>query len=142
MFLYFDKNLTLKTKIDHGERPRQGSDLNITVCLDADFWTKPENIQRWGVNGNDLWIIQLVLTVPDKTQSIPFFSDKGELRVFEKLYESEIVYDLVPGTSYYMYDFQIPAKVATEQFGILKASFSFKRDITTDDYVKLASAEQ
>lgn len=142
MFLYFDKNLTLKTKIDHGERPRQGSDLNITVCLDADFWTKPENIQRWGVNGNDLWIIQLVLTAPDKTQSIPFFSDKGELRVFEKLYESEIVYDLVPGTSYYMYDFQIPAKVATEQFGILKASFSFKRDITTDDYVKLASADQ
>lgn len=142
MFLYFDKNLTLKTKIDHGERPRQGSDLNITVCLDADFWTDPENIQRWGVNGNDLWIIQLVLTVPDKTQSIPFFSDKGELRVFEKLYESEIVYDLVPGTSYYMYDFQIPAKVATEQFGILKASFSFKRDITTADYVKLASFDQ
>ena len=142
MFLYFDKNLTLKTKIDHGERPRQGSDLNITVCLDADFWTDPENIKRWGVNGNDLWIIKLVLTVPDKTQSIPFTSDKGELRVFEKLYESEIVYDLVPGTSYYMYDFQIPAKVATEQFGILKASFSFKRDITTDDYVKLASADQ
>lgn len=142
MFLYFDKNLTLKTKIDHGERPRQGSDLNITVCLDADFWTKPENIQRWGVNGNDLWIIQLVLTAPDTTQSIPFFSDKGELRVFEKLYESEIVYDLVPGTSYYMYDFQIPAKVATEQFGILKAIFSFKRDITTADYVKLASFDQ
>lgn len=142
MFLYFDKNLTLKTKIDHGERPRQGSDLNITVCLDADFWTNPENIQRWGVNGNDLWIIQLVLTAPDKTQSIPFFSDKGELRVFEKLYESEIVYDLVPGTSYYMYDFQIPAKVATEQFGILKAIFSFKRDITTADYVKLASFDQ
>lgn len=143
MFLYFDKNLTLKTKIDHGERPRQGSDLNITVCLDADFWTNPDNIKRWGVNGNDLWIIQLVLTVPpDKTQSIPFFSDKGELRVFEKLYESEIVYDLVPGTSYYMYDFQIPAKVATEQFGTLKASFSFKRDITTADYVKLASFDQ
>lgn len=142
MFLYFDKNLTLKTKIDHGERPRQGSDLNITVCLDADFWTNPENIQRWGVNGNDLWIIQLVLKAPDKTQSIPFFSDKGELRVFEKLYESEIVYDLVPGTSYYMYDFQIPAKVATEQFGTLKANFSFKRNISTDDYVKLASADQ
>lgn len=142
MFLYFDKNLTLKTKIDHGERPRQGSDLNITVCLDADFWTNPDNIKIWGVNGNDLWIIQLVLTVLDKTQSTPFFSDKGELRVFEKLYESEIVYDLVPGTSYYMYDFQIPAKVATEQFRILKASFSFKRDITTDDYVKLASFDQ
>ena len=142
MFLYFDKNLTLKTKIDHGERPRQGSDLNITVCLDADFWTNPDNIKRWGVNGNDLWIIQLVLKAPDKTQSIPFFSDKGELRVFEKLYESEIVYDLVPGTSYYMYDFQIPAKVATEQFGTLKASFSFKRDITTADYVKLASFDQ
>lgn len=144
MFLYFDKkSLTLKTKIDHGERPRQGSDLNITVCLDADFWTDPENIQRWGVNGNDLWIIKLILTVPDKTQSVDYFtSDKGELRVFKKLYESEIVYDLVPGTSYYMYDFQIPAKVATEQFGKLTANLYFVRSITTDDYVKLASADQ
>lgn len=139
MFLYFDKSLTLKTKIDHGERPRQGSDLNITVCLDADFW---KDTEKWGVNGNDLWIIKLVLTVPDKTQSVPFTSDKGELRVFEKLYESEIVYDLVPGTSYYMYDFQVPAKVATQQFGKLTANLYFVRSITTDDYVKLASADQ
>ena len=141
MFLYFDKkSLTLKTKIDHGERPRQGSDLNITVCLDADFW---KDTEKWGANGNDLWIIKLILTVPDKTQSVDYFtSDKGELRVFEKLYESEIVYDLVPGTSYYMYDFQIPAKVATQQFGKLTANLYFVRSITTDDYVKLASSEQ
>lgn len=143
MFLYFDKNLTLKTKIDHGERPRQGSDLNITVCLDADFWTNPENIQRWGVNGADLWVIKLVLTAPDNTQSIDYFtSDKGELRVFKKLYESEIVYDLVPGTSYYMYDFHFSAKEATQKFGKLTANLYFVRDITTDDYVKLASAYQ
>lgn len=144
MFLYFDKkSLTLKTKIDHGERPRQGSDLNITVCLDADFWTDPENIQRWGVNGNDLWIIKLILTVPDKTQSVDYFtSDKGELRVFKKLYESEIVYDLVPGTSYYMYDFHFSAKEATQKFGKLTANLYFVRDITTDDYIKLASADQ
>ena len=143
MFLYFDKNLTLKTKIDHGERPRQGSDLNITVCLDADFWTNPDNIKIWGVNGADLWIIKLVLTVPDKTQSVDYFtSDKGELRVFEKLYESEIVYDLVPGTSYYMYDFHFSAKEATQKFGKLTANLYFVRDITTDDYVKLASAYQ
>lgn len=140
MFLYFDKkSLTLKTKIDHGERPRQGSDLNITVCLDADFW---KDTEKWGVNGNDLWIIKLILTVSDKTQSFPFTSDKGELRVFEKLYESEIVYDLVPGTSYYMYDFQIPAKVATQEFGKLTANLYFVRSITTDDYVKLASSDQ
>lgn len=143
MFLYFDKNLTLKTKIDHGERPRQGSDLNITVCLDADFWTNPDNIKKWGINGNDLWIITLALvSVDGKNLSGEQTSDKGELRVFEKLYESEIVYDLVPGTSYYMYDFQVPAKVATQQFGKLIAKLSFKRDISTDDYVKLASSEQ
>lgn len=143
MFLYFDKNLTLKTKIDHGERPRQGSDLNITVCLDADFWTNPDNIQIWGVNGADLWVIKLVLTAPDNTQSIDYFtSDKGELRVFKKLYESEIVYDLVPGTSYYMYDFHFSAKEATQKFGKLTANLYFVRDITTDDYVKLASADQ
>lgn len=143
MFLYFDKNLTLKTKIDHGERPRQGSDLNITVCLDADFWTNPDNIKIWGVNGADLWVIKLVLTAPDNTQSIDYFtSDKGELRVFEKLYESEIVYDLVPGTSYYMYDFHFSAKEATQKFGKLTANLYFVRDITTDDYVKLASVDQ
>lgn len=143
MFLYFDKNLTLKTKIDHGERPRQGSDLNITVCLDADFWTNPDNIKIWGVNGADLWVIKLVLTVPDNTQSIDYFtSDKGELRVFKKLYESEIVYDLVPGTSYYMYDFHFSAKEATQKFGKLTANLYFVRDITTDDYVKLASFDQ
>lgn len=143
MFLYFDKNLTLKTKIDHGERPRQGSDLNITVCLDADFWTNPDNIKIWGVNGADLWVIKLVLKAPDNTQSIDYFtSDKGELRVFKKLYESEIVYDLVPGTSYYMYDFHFSAKEATQKFGKLTANLYFVRDITTDDYVKLASADQ
>lgn len=143
MFLYFDKNLTLKTKIDHGERPRQGSDLNITVCLDADFWTNPDNIKIWGVNGADLWVIKLVLTAPDNTQSIDYFtSDKGELRVFKKLYESEIVYDLVPGTSYYMYDFHFSAKEATQKFGKLTANLYFVRDITTDDYVKLASFDQ
>lgn len=143
MFLYFDKNLTLKTKIDHGERPRQGSDLNITVCLDADFWTNPDNIKIWGVNGADLWVIKLVLKAPDNTQSIDYFtSDKGELRVFKKLYESEIVYDLVPGTSYYMYDFHFSAKEATQKFGKLTANLYFVRDITTDDYVKLASANQ
>lgn len=143
MFLYFDKNLTLKTKIDHGERPRQGSDLNITVCLDADFWTDPDNIKKWGVNGNDLWIIALALvSVDGKSLSGEQTSDKGELCVFEKLYESEIVYDLVPGTSYYMYDFQIPAKVATQQFGKLTANLYFVRSITTDDYVKLASSDQ
>lgn len=143
MFLYFDKNLTLKTKIDHGERPRQGSDLNITVCLDADFWTNPDNIKIWGVNGADLWVIKLVLTAPDNTQSIDYFtSDKGELRVFKKLYESEIVYDLVPGTSYYMYDFHFSAKEATQKFGKLTANLYFVRDITTADYVKLASAYQ
>ena len=143
MFLYFDKNLTLKTKIDHGERPRQGSDLNITVCLDADFWTNLDNIKKWGINGNDLWIIKLILTVPDKTQSVDYFtSDKGELRVFKKLYESEIVYDLVPGTSYYMYDFHFSAKEATQKFGKLTANLYFVRSITTDDYIKLASADQ
>lgn len=143
MFLYFDKNLTLKTKIDHGERPRQGSDLNITVCLDADFWTNPDNIKIWGVNGADLWVIKLVLTAPDNTQSIDYFtSDKGELRVFKKLYESEIVYDLVPGTSYYMYDFHFSAKEATQKFGKLTANLYFVRDITTADYVKLASFDQ
>lgn len=143
MFLYFDKNLTLKTKIDHGERPRQGSDLNITVCLDADFWTNPDNIKIWGVNGADLWVIKLVLKAPDNTQSIDYFtSDKGELRVFKKLYESEIVYDLVPGTSYYMYDFHFSAKEATQKFGKLTANLYFVRSITTDDYIKLASANQ
>lgn len=143
MFLYFDKNLTLKTKIDHGERPRQGSDLNITVCLDADFWTDPDNIKIWGVNGADLWVIKLVLKASDNTQSIDYFtSDKGELRVFKKLYESEIVYDLVPGTSYYMYDFHFSAKETTQKFGKLTANLYFVRDITTDDYIKLASADQ
>ena len=49
MYLYFGKDGKLKTKINHDAPPRQGGDLNVTVCLDMDFW---DNKERWGVDGD------------------------------------------------------------------------------------------
>ena len=64
MFLYFDKEGTLKTKIDHGEKLRQGGDMNVTVCLDTDFWSS----KKRGDYSLELNALLMTLVFPDETK--------------------------------------------------------------------------
>lgn len=132
MFLYFDKEGTLKTKIDHGEKLRQGGDMNVTVCLDTDFWSS----KKRGDYSLELNALLMTLVFPDETKSISQTADSVSERVFEKLYDSEIVYDLVPGKTYLMYDFFFSAESATPYFGKLRINLTAGNSITTNDYVK------
>lgn len=133
MFLYFDKEGTLKTKIDHGEKLRQGGDMNVTVCLDTDFWSS----KKRGDYSLELNALLMTLVFPDETKSISQTADSVSERVFEKLYDSEIVYDLVPGKTYLMYDFFFSAESATPYFGKLRINLTAGNSITTNDYVKI-----
>lgn len=133
MFLYFDKEGTLKTKIDHGEKLRQGGDMNVTVCLDTDFWSS----KKRGDYSLELNALLMTLVFPDETKSIFQTADSVSERVFEKLYDSEIVYDLVPGKTYLMYDFFFSAESATPYFGKLRINLTAGNSITTNDYVKI-----
>ena len=132
MFLYFDKEGTLKTKIDHGEKLRQGGDMNVTVCLDTDFWSS----KKRGDYSLELNALLMTLVFPDETKSISQTADSVSERVFEKLYDSEIVYDLVPGKTYLMYDFFFSAESATPYFGKLRINLTAGNSITTNDYVR------
>ena len=138
MFLYFDKEGTLKTKIDHGEKLRQGGDMNVTVCLDTDFWSN----KKRGDYSLELNALLMTLVFPDETKSISQTADSVSERVFEKLYDSEIVYDLVPGKTYLMYDFFFSAESATPYFGKLRINLTAGNSITTNDYVRFGDESE
>lgn len=138
MFLYFDKEGTLKTKIDHGEKLRQGGDMNVTVCLDTDFWSS----KKRGDYSLELNALLMTLVFPDETKSISQTADSVSERVFEKLYDSEIVYDLVPGKTYLMYDFFFSAESATPYFGKLRINLTAGNSITTNDYVRFGDESE
>lgn len=146
MYLYFDRDGILKTKIDHGEKLRQGGDLHITVCLDYNFWLT----KGWRIGERNAAIMALELVLPqglDGTDSsvstIPVVPDgpsDGELSTFERLYGSEVVYNLVPGNVYLMYKFHLPASLSNGFWGKVGLKLSASNNITTNDYVKIAEA--
>lgn len=144
MYLYFDKDGVLKTKIDHGEKLRQGGDLHITVCLDYDFWLA----KGWHIGEKNSALMSLKIITPqgldgvDATVStIDFTPDgplDGELSTFERLYGSEVVYSLVPGNVYLMYRFHVSASVSQGFWGKVELQFTAANNLTTQDYVKIA----
>lgn len=144
MYLYFDKEGVLKTKIDHGEKLRQGGDLHITVCLDYDFWLA----KGWHIGERNSALMSLKIVTPqgldgvDATVStIDFTPDgplDGELSTFERLYGSEVVYNLIPGNVYLMYKFHVPASTSRDFWGKVELHFTAANDLTTQDYVKIA----
>lgn len=95
MYLYYDKNLNLRTKIDHGEKIRQGSDFEIVLCLDNDF--------DFETNLNSI-----TATIKYNGNKIgnDVISQSDDLEVFAKLYPNENTVDLIDGVSYWMYHFK------------------------------------
>lgn len=95
MYLYYDKNLNLRTKIDHGEKIRQGSDFEIVLCLDNDF--------DFETNLNSI-----TATIKYNGNKIgnDVISQSNDLEAFVKLYPNENTVDLIDGVSYWMYRFK------------------------------------
>ena len=62
----------------------------------------------------------------------------GELSTFERLYGSEVIYNLIPGNVYLMYKFHVPASTSRDFWGKVELHFTAANDLTTQDYVKIA----
>lgn len=135
MYLYFGKDGKLKTKINHDAPPRQGGDLNVTVCLDMDFWDDKE---RWGVDGDKYWVKTARIKSASGVLGYPQIATEGQVEVFSKLYNSEIVYDLVPGASYLMYKFRFSAEEVTKIPGQINFELSMQNLSFSDNkYVRI-----
>lgn len=135
MYLYFDKKGILKTKIDHGEVARQGSDLHVTVCFDSDFFEYlhsqnnelSDNYTNWTLTAST----QKIGSAEIIADGLAFDSSFQE-RVFKKMYDSEITYSLKDGVIYLMFDCAFSAGDSTN-FGLpIQLNFTLG-DITTYD---------
>ena len=119
MYLYFNKQGVLTTVIPHGEPVRQGSYLNISVCLDLDTFST-EDSAKYGC--------RVELSFPNEklgTHSIDL--DGAEQEEFVKTDDSEITYDLVPGQDYWVYKFRFTPEQSTFNAGKVTANVSFGR---------------
>ncbi len=140
MYLYFGKDGKLKTKINHDAPPRQGGDLNVTVCLDMDFW---DNKERWGVDGDKYWVKTAMIKLASDVLGYPQIATEGQIEVFSKLYNSEIVYDLVPGASYLMYKFRFSAEEATKIPGQINFDLSMQNLSFSDNkHVRVGTSDE
>ena len=140
MYLYFGKDGKLKTKINHDAPPRQGGDLNVTVCLDMDFWDDKE---RWGVDGDKYWVKTARIKSASGVLGYPQIATEGQIEVFSKLYNSEIVYDLVPGASYLMYKFRFSAEEVTKIPGQINFELSMQNISFSDNkYVRIGTRSE
>lgn len=140
MYLYFGKDGKLKTKINHDAPPRQGGDLNVTVCLDMDFWDDKE---RWGVDGDKYWVKTASIKLASGVLRFPITATEGQVEVFSKLYNSEIVYDLVPGASYLMYKFRFSAEEVTKIPGQIEFNFSMQNMSFSDNkHVRVGTSDE
>ena len=115
MYLYFDKTGTLKTVISHGEIPRQGNPLSLFLCFDRDSEFNEYNIYEY--------LFKISFTYPDGTKSDEFPVNPNSKGVylgfvkFEKLIDSEVTFDLIPGNYYYTFYTKFTASQATQQYG-------------------------
>lgn len=120
MYLYFNKQGKLTTAIPHGEPVRQGNMLNLYVCLDKDFFSSKN------YNPED-WIMQVETKLADGEpgQLLIASAENGPtLFKFNKLIDSEVVYDLIPGKIYYRYEFKIDYEYSTKVAGVMETQIS------------------
>lgn len=140
MYLYFGKDGKLKTKINHDAPPRQGGDLNVTVCLDMDFWDDKE---KWGVDGDKYWVKTARIISASNVIGYPQIATEGQIEIFSKLYNSEIVYDLVPGSSYLTYKFRFSAEEVTKIPGQINFDLSMQNMSFSDNkYVRIGTVSE
>ena len=103
MYLYFNKSGELTTKIYHGEIPRQGNPFKLHVCFDLDFFnSEAEKLSH---------SVSVEIIKPDGTLTIAYGVEYQGEQIFEKLKDSEVTYDLIPGESYHTYFKDIPGNI-------------------------------
>ena len=100
MYLYFNKKGELTTKIPHGEPLRQGNNLNLYVCFPLDFKDE-ENMNSWSA------FVQIIKS-DGSTSGVEYYLKNEGVKVFNKLKDSEITYDLIDGESYHTFFASIP----------------------------------
>ena len=134
MYLYFNQEGDLTTNIPHGEILRQGSFLNITVCLDLDFfYNKEENQEDWKVN--------MQLGLPNGVKSTTKIVSDFSIEVFRKTNDSEITYDLIDGREYYMYKFKFTPEQATFLAGKLEIYTSLVKYVAILDQYGVSTGQ-
>ena len=117
MYLYFDNKGTLKTKIDHGEKARQGSPLKVTVCLDTDFFDNLCHVYGYAAKYKHIYNWGLSVDLCKNGEHDPFCTQSvinGTKKAFIKEYDGEVTYDLQNFKQYIMYDITIPANQSTQ----------------------------
>lgn len=122
MYLYFNREGILTTSIPHGSPVRQGSSLEIVVCLDCpDRFNSHENYDP-----EILYNCQIELVLPngDRGTAQAITAEPPTCKVFRKTKDSEITYDLVDGRKYWTYTFRFEPEQATVDAGILEANVS------------------
>ena len=142
MYLYFNKQGILTTKLIHGEPVRQGSYLNLYVLLDEDFFddiipgTEPEIYCQFVFpNG-------ATLDTQDAPNMTSPFMNKNPQKdyIFQKTDDSEVTFDLIEGKKYIRYGWRYTPEQATYLCGILTACISIHK-YTRDDENRLQTTD-
>lgn len=136
MYLYFNKNGTLTTQINHGEVPRQGANLDVHALVDLDFF------EEQGDYHLDDWtaLLKVVDTLGNTALSGATMNGP-ELITFVKSNNAEATFNLVNGQNYYAFDFLINSSIysdVTALSGNIKIGVSF---INTDSSLNVVGGE-
>lgn len=115
MYLYFNKNGDLTTKIPHGEIVRQGNSIDLYICFPLEF---SQNLEEYKIN------VEFI----KPASSIPFTLEADYIgkKEFYKLKDSEVTFDLIDGKKYHT--FYLKCSNVTVDSGILRINFSLKKD--------------
>lgn len=136
MYLYFNKNGTLTTQINHGEVPRQGANLDVHALVDLDFFEEQGDYQL------DDWtaLLKVVDTLGNTALSGATMNGP-KLITFVKSNNAEATFNLVNGQNYYAFDFLINSSIysnVTALSGNIKIGVSF---INTDSSLNVVGGE-
>ena len=129
MYLYFNKNGTLTTQINHGEVPRQGANLDVFALVDLDFFDEnlDPNPEHWVANikatdSRGESVITTTLMTGLNTSGNP------ESMVFAKANNAEATFNLVNGQTYYAFEYLINVSMfpaVTALSGNIKIGINF-----------------
>ena len=107
MYIYFNNEGRITTKIPHGEIIRQGNPLNLYICVADNFFNDADTVLDWTTT--------VKLVYPDGKVSNEFIPNSltPVRKKFFKLKDSEVTFDLVHNKRYYTYIFNIDAENST-----------------------------
>lgn len=109
MYIYFNKEGVLTTQINHGEVARQGGTLRLYIAFDKDFDLS-----------NKILDIRFKKPSENYFSNINYFPDSQvpQFKVFEKVKNNEITYDLIEGQTYQVYTWTADSTVGiTDEYG-------------------------